>query len=232
MMKVNHSSMQSDWAQQLSQNTRIQIKQFLDPDCAQTLYQQISEIKKWDFAITTPAGPATVPHNELATLKPAIHGRMMEDLRRQARKGFSFAYYRRDVTPGEDRVLDAYAQWIKSPDFFELVRTMTGDAELKYADAQATMYQTGSFLRAHDDTFTRDDGDQRRFAYVLNLTPKWVADWGGLLNFQDKQGRVIDCLFPEFNSLSVFQVPQSHFVSQVASYAVKQRIAITGWLFA
>jgi Rps23 Pro-64 3,4-dihydroxylase Tpa1-like proline 4-hydroxylase len=74
--------------------------------------------------------------------------------------------------------------------------------------------------------------ERRRIAYVINLTRGWRPDWGGLLHFADDEGNVVDTFFPHFNSLSLFTVPQNHFVSYVAPYAQGKRSAVTGWLIA
>ncbi|MGD9340746.1 MAG: 2OG-Fe(II) oxygenase family protein, partial [Chromatiales bacterium] len=61
------------------------------------------------------------------------------------------------------------------------------------------------------------------------LSRNWQNEWGGLLHFLGGDDRVEDVLAPEFNTISLFRVPQRHFVSQVAAFAGEQRISITGW---
>ena len=58
----------------------------------------------------------------------------------------------------------------------------------------------------------------------------WRADWGGLLLFQDADGHVSEGYVPKFNALNLFAVPQTHAVSQVASFATASRLSITGWI--
>ncbi|MGI9295874.1 MAG: 2OG-Fe(II) oxygenase family protein, partial [Pseudomonadales bacterium] len=70
----------------------------------------------------------------------------------------------------------------------------------------------------------------RRAAYVINLTPAWNADWGGLLHFVAADGKITDSFLPTYNAITLFQVPQKHFVSYVSPFAGEQRISITGWL--
>ena len=96
-----------------------------------------------------------------------------------------------------------------------------------YADCQATRYRSGDFLTPHNDEL---EGMHRRFAYVLGLTPDWLPRWGGLLHFVDAKGRVDETITPRFNALSLFAIGQSHYVSQVSTYAPVPRISVTGWL--
>jgi Rps23 Pro-64 3,4-dihydroxylase Tpa1-like proline 4-hydroxylase len=70
----------------------------------------------------------------------------------------------------------------------------------------------------------------RRAAYVLNLTPEWRPDWGGLLQFYDAMGNVSRAFTPGFNVLNIFRVPQPHSVSWVTPLAAAPRYAVTGWL--
>jgi Rps23 Pro-64 3,4-dihydroxylase Tpa1-like proline 4-hydroxylase len=74
--------------------------------------------------------------------------------------------------------------------------------------------------------------ENRRFAYVINLTRSWRPDWGGLLHFCDEDCNVSETYYPHFNSMSLFAVPQDHFVSFVPPYAQGERLAVTGWLIA
>ncbi|MEM9530525.1 MAG: 2OG-Fe(II) oxygenase family protein [Pseudomonadota bacterium] len=185
-------------------------------------------MKAWDLAITGPPGPMVIAADELAGYAHKDHARLAENLRRQARAGFSFSYLRRDITEdAAPQVCQTWARWLKTEAALEFWRSLSGIPGLTHADAQACLYRPGHFLKTHDDTYS---GRRRRFAYVLNLGREWQPDWGGLLHLLEDQ-QVRATLVPHYNSLSVFQVPQDHCVSQVASYARSGRYSITGWLF-
>ncbi|MDX1571804.1 MAG: 2OG-Fe(II) oxygenase family protein [Xanthomonadales bacterium] len=213
----------------LADRTRLQIGPIFPEDDARALAEELASIQAWDVALTTRQGPIRVTHEEYEQMLPAQRARLSEDLRRQARSGFSFAYFRRDVVPGEAPVVPAFANWVQSEAFLDWMRHLTGEPDITRADAHASCYRAGSFLKRHDDTYA---GKNRRYAFVFNLSRRWEADWGGLLHFQDEQGNVIETLQPRFNTLSIFKVPQEHFVSQVATYALNPRLSLTGWLFA
>ena len=107
-------------------------------------------------------------------------------------------------------------------------RLSFGLAAIQRTDAQATLYRPGDFLTVHDDSI---GGHKRLAAYVLNLTPIWRADWGGVLQFLGANGHVEEGYVPCFNALNVFRVPTQHSVSQVALYG-SLRYSITGWFHA
>ena len=104
---------------------------------------------------------------------------------------------------------------------------MTGDARIAFADAQATRYRPGHVLTGHDDAA---EGKNRLYAYVLNLTRDWRADWGGVLAFEGAHGHIEEGFAPAYNALNIFAVPMPHAVTQVASFAPRDRLSITGWL--
>ncbi len=128
---------------------------------------------------------------------------------------------------GEISALGAAYKMLNSAAFLDFVRTLTRDSRPAFADAQATRFRAGDFLTAHDDAAA---GKKRLYAYVLNLTPSWRTDWGGLLAFHDQDGHVAEAYAPVFNALNIFRVPQKHSVTEVASYATGERLSITGWI--
>jgi len=118
-------------------------------------------------------------------------------------------------------------EFLNGAPFLSLMREVTGCADIAFADAQATRYRPGHFLTLHTDDAP---GRERRAAFVINLTRRWRADWGGLLLFHSPDGNVEAGLSPVFNAVNVFLTPRDHSVSVVAPYAGGARYAITGWL--
>ena len=90
---------------------------------------------------------------------------------------------------------------------------------MSYADAQATLYRSGHFLTSHNDD---TPGSKRLAAYVLSFTPAWRAEWGGLLEFLDGNGQVETGYLPGFNTLKLFRVPMTHYVSMVAALCLRR----------
>ena len=124
-------------------------------------------------------------------------------------------------------VLNNAVEFLNGEAFLALMREVTGFDDIAFADAQATLYGPGHFLTLHDDAVV---GKYRRAAYVLNLTEGWRQDWGGYLNFFDKDGNIEKAYKPAFNALNIFSVPSPHSVGLVAPFAGALRCSITGWL--
>jgi hypothetical protein len=126
----------------------------------------------------------------------------------------------------EDPTFRAAFDLVRSEPFINLGRALTGVEEIRFADCQLTRYLPGHFLTRHDDNI---EGKNRVAAFVLNLTPDWSADFGGVLNLLEANGDVGRGFTPTFNRLTLFKVPQPHSVSVVAPFAPAPRYAVTGW---
>ncbi|MES2343984.1 MAG: 2OG-Fe(II) oxygenase family protein, partial [Pseudomonadota bacterium] len=181
--------------------------------------------KSYDIALET---LAAMPPERRAELEAAI----LEG----GRTGFQYqfdAWRLSDLMEAGQRTggalapLEGLYDLINSEPFLAFIRTLTGDPRCAYADAQATRYRPGDFLTAHDDDVA---GKKRLYALVLNFTPVWRPDWGGLLAFHDADGHVSEAYTPTFNALNIFRVPQQHAVTQVASFAGAERLSVTGWI--
>jgi SM-20-related protein len=107
----------------------------------------------------------------------------------------------------------------------DVLRRVTGNQDVAFADAQLTAYGPGDFLTLHDDAAP---ATKRTAAYVFGLTKDWRADWGGALLFHDAANLV--GWAPQFNVLNLFAVPQPHSVSLVSAAAAGRRFSVSGWL--
>jgi SM-20-related protein len=158
---------------------------------------------------------------------------LIEAVNKGARDGFQYLYDSvRVADEAEQRrsrglMLDKLIDALNRDENLELLRRVTGEREIVRADGQATRYLPGHFLTSHDDDV---DGKGRVAAYVINLTPRWRTEWGGLLLFHDQNGDVTHGLRPCFNAIHLFKVPRLHSVSQVTAFAGGPRLSITGWL--
>jgi len=132
-----------------------------------------------------------------------------------------------EIYAGDPPELAALSRFLNGRAFIDFVRAVTGAAEIQFADAQATLYRPGDFLHVHDDIFEQK---KRHAAYVLNITPNWKPEFGGLLAFLDENGHIDEAFTPTWNALNLLRVPQRHFVSSVAAFGNEGRYSVTGWL--
>jgi SM-20-related protein len=236
---------------------RVVIANALHPEVAQSLYQALHDGVQFDLKVRDLTGQQTLA----SSLSEAQYSTALAAAQSAARSHFAFAYEGFDLIAAYLRqqntapqntapqnappqnaahaLLMQLVEQLNAPDFLDFLRRLTAEPALRRIDAQATRYRAGHFLLRHNDFSATED---RRFAYVINLSKNWRADWGGVLQFFDAPHqasaaqietlplKIIDTVCPAFNSLSIFKVPQWHCVSPVAAFVTAERLAITGWM--
>lgn len=224
------------WRSRLQRDRRVQIDSYLQTAAAERLRDCLVREVPWTLAIRDTQGARTIDHATYSAMPGQATAQLLADVALSARAaddgGFRFAYesymmvraYKEQRDPG--LLLHRVLEFFNSPDYLSFLQHLTGDARIRRVDAQATRYRPGHFLRHHSD---EEKNEGRLYAYVLNLSRDWLADWGGLLQFVDAQGRVQDTFLPRWNTLSLFAVPAGHVVSLVAPWAEDDRLSITGW---
>ena len=212
---------------------RIHLPGFLNLDGAASLHQALEAAVPWSRAFNV--GPRHVDSPlELYDAQDRQALAVLDDaMIDAARTGFQYRFDSWKVSDAVDggqttgSAIEAAYRFVNGPEFLDFMRRLTGDNRISFCDAQATRYRPGDFLTAHTDYM---EGKNRLYAYVLNLTPHWIADWGGLLAFLDQDGHVAEAYTPRFNALNIFRVPQAHAVTYVAPFADAPRLALTGWV--
>lgn len=217
----------------LAARGRLQIPGFLEEAAAEALHECLARHVPWSLSYVAGGTPRTLPAEGLRALGPAERAALVRQVHAEARTGYQFMYHSYMMVSaylaGRDPELPLHRvlEYLNAEPFLRFARALTGVPELRRANAQATCYMPGDFLKWHTDA---DSTEGRRFAYVINLTRGWQADWGGQLQFLDDAGGVVESFLPRWNALSIFQVPAPHCVSFVAPYAREPRLSITGWL--
>lgn len=217
-------------------NRRLHLPGFLEAASAEALYRRLSEAADWTRAFHLAAGKdVDVPVEQLKALAPEERAELERSLLDSNSDGVRYVFdtirISSELNGGRPVTapMRALHHFVNSPEFMGFARRLTGDDRIAFADVMATRYMPGHFATAHADELP----DQRRlYAYVLNMTPQWRADWGGVLMFIDEDGHVAEGLTPRFNALNIFAIPQVHSVSVVTRLARAPRLSVTGWLHA
>jgi Rps23 Pro-64 3,4-dihydroxylase Tpa1-like proline 4-hydroxylase len=220
------------WRAELAQRGRVQIPSYLQDDAAERLNLCLREEVPWTLAWRGAGEPGVLSHDELRAMDEGQYAALLRSLAAEARGNYGFAYESymmvRAYNEGRDPqlVLHRVLEFLNSPEHLTFTRMLTGESRIRRVSAQATCYRSGHFLRRHND-FNAED--QRLYAYVINLSRDWQADWGGQLQFLGEDGGVLETFLPRWNSLSLFKVPADHVVTPVAAWAEQDRLSITGW---
>lgn len=221
----------ADVRSRLALTGRTQIDRFLNEASAHALHQ-VAYSETYNVVSRRTTGHMDMSQQWLDMLTPPQKQGLAQAIQKAATSDFQYLY---DNYPIYDAVQDGSAppvwktvcDFLNGDTFLALMRDVTGEARIAMANAQLTRFRRGHFLTEHSDAA---EGKNRYYAYVLNLTPIWRIDWGGLLAFHGEDGNVSEAFTPRFNALNLLKVPSPHSVTQVALSAGGERISITGWL--
>lgn len=195
---------------------RVHIPGFLAPEVAQRLHRALSAETPWSISTNEGERNFTVPVAAFEQMAPEMRRGFDRRVHANAARGFQYLFknYPIDDEHAAGRLsgyLARFYAFLNSPAFLDFARAVTDRPGITRVDAQATLYEAGHFLTRHDD---RDDAKRRVAAYVLNLTPQWKADCGGILQFIDDDGHVAEGYTPAFNALNLLLEPISKCLQQ------------------
>jgi SM-20-related protein len=221
----------AELARQFASTGVVSVPDILRPEIALAIRREM-ELLPWETAYVE-AGQAKKTNMRLMdkTQRQQILQRVVLSAREDK---YQFCYdtymlishYLQKTNP--QSVLHSFVEHLCGEPMLQFMRELTGASQIIKADAQASCYLPGHFLKQHDDD-GKPSQQERIVAYTIGFSAPWQAHWGGLLHFQNEAGQVEQSLMPSFNTLTVFSVPRQHFVSQVASYCPEPRLSIVGW---
>ncbi|MDG1387936.1 MAG: 2OG-Fe(II) oxygenase family protein [Halioglobus sp.] len=222
----------ADWTEQFSQRRRIQVPGLLDDASAEELYRSLANQKQWNLAFNRNEEHVDIGSDSASVWTDAQSLQFDEMIYAGAMNGFQYRYkavpiydvYHDRTLPGH--FFSTLFEFLNSEAFLDFGRELLGRPEIGFCDAQATCFEAGHFLTTHDDDI---GGKNRVAAYVISMTKNWNPNWGGALQFFNGQGNIEEGFLPAFNTLNVFQIPQSHAVEFITPFALGSRLSITGW---
>ena len=233
MFRVNPDLDIGGLAEAYASQRRVRVRDLLAPDGLVDFYYDLAEREDWWHLINTTEGVVELDRAARACMAAEDRAALEDKVNAGARDGFQYRYEGLRVPAGATgreaagEWLAAFSELMASREMLDLLRAITGFDGLAFTDGHATAYGPGDFLTGHDDDVA---GKNRIAAYVFGMTPRWRAEWGGLLLFHGADEASVVGHVPRFNTLDLFAVPQQHSVSMVTSAAPVRRYAVTGWL--
>lgn len=231
VIELNPTLAREALAAEYRRKLRGQVRDFLTFESARAVHRELEPLP-WAMAYNDGAEVVQLSEQQLASLNPRDAAEIMRGIQARARGQYQFLYSFFPIltayfSPEVPRlgIFDFY-EFINSETVLEFIRGLTGLSNIAWADAQATWYKPGHFLKAHTD---EEAATGRVAAYVMNLSPVWERDWGGFLQFFDSDDNIEMAFKPSFNALNIFTIPQNHSVSMVSTYVTEKRLAVTGW---
>lgn len=233
MIRLNPRHDPDALAPRYAEKGRFQVRDFLVEEDAERVLKALTSETPWGLVFNRDTQVIQMSPDQVARLSPQQSRDLMNEIHERARGGYQFLYnafplYSAYFRPSAPRfpIFDVM-EFVNSPGFLDFARRLTGLADIRWADAHATQFRAGHFLKYHTD---ETPAEKRLAAYVLNFTKSWGRDWGGYLQFFDARYDVEEAYRPVFNALNIFTVPADHSVGMVSAYAPAGRYSVTGWL--
>jgi hypothetical protein len=212
---------------------RSQIRDFLAAEDAEWTYDQLANHTPWGLVFNVGGRVEELSNEQLMRLPVQQLRELAAGVVERAKTQYQFLYHMFPITvtyfnTGSALPILKFYEFLNSPATLDYLRTLTGRGDIKWADAQATLYAPGHFLKSHSDL--EPHNNRRAVAFVFNFTRLWERDWGGYLQFFNDRHDIELAWRPIFNALNIFSVPHDHSVGMVTPFAGGRRLAITGWL--
>ncbi len=219
-------------AREFAIDRRVRIPAVLDADTAERLASIAASDLPYLLITYVDDRSIEIPPDGFAKLTREQLEAMQRQIGANAANGVGYLYEGYRLGPdqagaGDDTAfLQSVFEALNSEEMLGTIAAITGADDLKSADAQITRYGPGHFLTRHQDHV---GPGQRRLAFVFSFASDWHPDWGGLLQFFEKDGTPRDAWTPAYNVLSLFDVTHVHSVTYVAPFAPQPRLSLTGW---
>lgn len=230
-IELNPSLDLAKLAAEYDQTRRMQIRDFLTDESARAVFDDLHELP-WGLAYNDGPTVHQLSPDRVAAMDGREGAEIMAGIQARARTQYQFLYaffptLSAYISPTSPRFrIFEFFEFINSEPVLGFIRRLTGLEQIRWADAQATWYRPGHFLKGHTD---EDPSTGRVAAYIMNFSKDWDRDWGGFLQFFDSSDNIEEAFKPSFNTLNIFTIPQLHSVSMVSTYVQAERLAVTGW---
>jgi len=135
------------YAEEFRRKGRVQIRDLLTDSSARTLLHKLQNETR--CTVTFNDGNKEY---EVQQYDPALRVRLTHAAWERARTNFQYIYERyalswnREPNPELSSYYSSVVQFLNAPEFLNLMREITGIAEIAWTDGQATMYGPGDFL--------------------------------------------------------------------------------------
>ena len=236
---INPNLAIQDLAKSFKIDKRLKIENFLQQDIAERVRKACLNHIPFSLHYVLDDKYQSKTREELAKMTQQETANISKRVISEASKGIGFlyeGYLKSRVNKDSNQTINEELAFLHqifdymgSEEVLNIIKQITGNQELKSAEPQYTRYTPGHFLTRHLDVVP---GQERRYAFVLGLTQNWHPDWGGLLQFYEKDGTPRDAWTPQFNVMSIFEVSHVHSVTYVTPFATEPRISLTGWFTA
>jgi SM-20-related protein len=218
---------------------RVSVPHFVNGESARALYRELCECDSWGLRICDGERMAGLPPKAYADASTKERTAYMAKAYTAAQSGFAFM--REELWPvtdgapdlvtkyvgatGTGQALAGYLHFVRAAEFSNFVREVFGVRSVTLVRLTVECYKSGHFFG-----FTKGAPPDAEFGFCFDLTPSWISEWGGLLEFCTFSGGLAQTYMPRFNCITLYRLSKSRGISFVTPFARRARYSIVGQL--
>jgi SM-20-related protein len=217
----------------------IGIPHFVNGEAARALYRELRACDAWGLRICD--------GERMMGLSPEAYGRASAKeraaftARAYAAAQSGFAFMREELWPANERAvgpltryvgetaeahtLTTFLSFLRGAVFSTFVSAVFGVRSVMLLRLTVECYRPGHFF-----AFTKGAPPDARFGFCFDLTPTWISEWGGLLEFCNSCGGLAQTYVPRFNWITLYALSEPRGISLVAPFARGARYSVVGQL--
>ena len=208
----------------------VRIPRILPENFARKIHKELSENLNWRIVYNDDKGnhsfPKILQKRKSAEDWDNIKLKMKNRVKEKKFQYFFESFDLSDVHPGKGRVeiyLSYFKEWLNLEQLRNLVFEITGILMPTPFKLVATGFGPGQFI-----TMMNDFGDEskEKIGIIFNFSPDWQSEWGGVLQFLNRDLNEITCLTPIFNTLDIFALTLAYNTSFVVPFSPSIRYSI------
>lgn len=207
---------------------RVHIPDILEERAAAGIFQALRAEMGWNCVYNDKGNTNELPLEQWKAMPVAQREHILSQINAGATDGAQYFHLvkraRLELRAAESHALRAAMRFIDGSVFRAFMRAVTGLRSVTVADVEVTLHGPGHFRTATVDAAC---DDAIKGAFILNFTPRWRTDWGGLLYFHREDGHIAEGYAPKFNALDVF-LPTRQSLSIVTPFADGGRYCLAG----
>jgi hypothetical protein len=221
------------------ETAHVRCSHFVNGEAARALYRELRDNECWGLKVCDGQRVMGVRPESYRTCTAKERSAHLALAYTAAQSGF--AYIREELWPlsygwsdaarlhgsatGIGPALTSFAKFAGGPEFAHFLAEVLGVESTVLLRLAAERYRPGQFFG-----FTKGAPPDAKFGVCWDLTPSWIAEWGGLLEFCDFGGAHVQTYVPRFNSITLYGLWKSRGISCVAPFSRRVRYCLVGYL--
>lgn len=139
-----------------------------------------------------------------------------------------------DIKHSKNKKLQDFRKSLLNDEFIDFIENITQSTlDRKKIDLHSLKLLNTHYLLCHDD-----DIQDRKIAFIINLSENWKKEYGGQLELFDSKNnlptnKILKTVNPAFNQFNMFKVTPGKSYHQIKEVNTQnnERISISGWYY-